>query len=98
MVNGWHIHPLVGITSNYFTHEWSKISAPTYVIARNITCPSHSKYLHFPLIFCMLTTILGQIQLQIEYGSQQGQVQVNVMEVNSLFLPAGTDNVLSFHK
>jgi hypothetical protein len=46
----------------------------------------------------MLTTILGQIQLQIEYGSQQGQVQVNVMEVNSLFLPAGTDNVLSFHK
>ena len=94
MVNGWHIHPLVGITSNYFTHEWSKISAPTYVI----TWLSHSKYLHFPLIFCMLTTILGQIQLQIEYGSQQGQVQVNVMEVNSLFLPAGTDNVLSFHK
>jgi hypothetical protein len=34
--------------------------------------------------------ILGQIQLQIEYGSQHGQVQVNVMEVNSLILPAGT--------
>lgn len=30
----------------------------------------------------------GQIQLQIEYGSQHGQVQVNVMEVNSLILPA----------
>ena len=26
--------------------------------------------------------------MQIEYGSQHGQVQVNVMEVNSLFLPA----------
>ena len=37
----------------------------------------------------IFTTILGQIQLQIEYGSQHGQVQVNVMEVNSLFLPAG---------
>ena len=38
--------------------------------------------------------ILGQIQLQIEYGSQHGQVQVNVMEVNSLILPAGTDGGL----
>ncbi|XP_028418553.1 uncharacterized protein LOC114543988 [Dendronephthya gigantea] len=30
----------------------------------------------------------GHIQLQIEYGSQHGQVQVNVIEINSLILPA----------
>ncbi|XP_046851649.1 uncharacterized protein LOC124444986 [Xenia sp. Carnegie-2017] len=29
----------------------------------------------------------GQIQLQVEYGSQHGQLQVTVMEINSLILP-----------
>ena len=33
---------------------------------------------------------LGQIQLHIEYGSQYGQVQVHVMEINGLILPAGS--------
>ena len=37
-----------------------------------------------------LNSCSGQVQLQIEYGSQHGQVQINVMEINSLILPAGT--------
>lgn len=34
-------------------------------------------------------TFVGQIQLQVEYGSQHGQLQVTVMEINSLILPTG---------
>ena len=45
--------------------------------------------MHINYIFLSIL-IVGQIQLLIEYGSQYGQLQVHILEVNSLYLPAGS--------